>query len=112
MSSASAQQAWRGIAAEEVDEVSKGVSLLLRRRSRALLGDLLRPHRGQVALIGLLVLIANLAGLAGPWLIGVGVDRVPALIRTHDAVPIIIVVIEFAVAITVQATATRRRSSR
>jgi ATP-binding cassette, subfamily B, bacterial len=99
-------QAWRGIAAEDASEVSKGVSLLLRRRSRALLGSLLRPHRGTVALIGLLVLLANLAGLAGPWLIGVGVDRVPALIRTHDLVPIIIVVIGFFAAITVQATAT------
>jgi ATP-binding cassette, subfamily B, bacterial len=99
-------QAWRGIAAEDASEVSKGVSLLLRRRSRALLGSLLRPHRGTVALIGLLVLLANLAGLAGPWLIGVGVDRVPALIRTHDVVPIIIVVIGFFAAITVQATAT------
>ncbi len=101
-----AKQAWRGIAAEDADEVSKGLSLLLRRRSRALLANLLRPHRGAVALIGLLVLIANLAGLAGPWLIGVGVDRVPNLVRTHDAVPIIIVVIGFAAAITVQATAT------
>ncbi|MGN6794732.1 MAG: ABC transporter ATP-binding protein [Streptosporangiaceae bacterium] len=101
-----ATQAWRGIASEDAVEVSKGLSILLRRRSRALLGSLLRPHRGTVALIGLLVLIANLAGLAGPWLIGVGVDRVPALIRTHDAVPIIIVVIGFVAAITVQATAT------
>jgi ABC-type multidrug transport system fused ATPase/permease subunit len=101
-----ATQAWRGIAAEDAAEVSRGLSMLLRRRSRALLGSLLRPHRGTVALIGLLVLIANLAGLAGPWLIGVGVDRVPALVRTHDAVPIIIVVIGFFAAITVQATAT------
>ena len=99
-------QAWRGIAAEDTADVSKGLSLLLRRRSRALLASLLRPHRGTVALIGLLVLIANLAGLAGPWLIGVGVDRVPALVRTHDAVPMIIVVIGFVAAITVQATAT------
>jgi ABC-type multidrug transport system fused ATPase/permease subunit len=97
---------WRGIGTEEVDEVSKGLSLLLRRRSRALLADLLRPHRRVVVLIGLLILAANLAGLAGPWLIGIGVDRVPALIRTRDAVPIIIVVAEFCVAIAVQATAT------
>ncbi|HKR67515.1 MAG TPA: ABC transporter ATP-binding protein [Streptosporangiaceae bacterium] len=101
-----ATQAWRGIAAEDAAEVSKGLSLLLRRRSRALLASLLRPHRGAVALICLLVLLANLAGLAGPWLIGVGVDRVPALIKTHNAVPIIIVVIGFVAAITVQATAT------
>jgi ABC-type multidrug transport system fused ATPase/permease subunit len=101
-----ATQSWRGIATEESVEVSKGLSLLLRRRSRALLADLLKPHRKTVATIGLLVLTANLAGLAGPWLIGVGVDRVPALIKTHNAVPIIIVVAAFFVAILVQATAT------
>ena len=101
-----AAQSWRGIGTEEAVEVSKGLSLLLRRRSRALLTDLLKPHRGTVATIGVLVLIANLAGLAGPWLIGIGVDKLPALIRTHDAVPIIIVVAEFFVAIGVQAAAT------
>jgi ATP-binding cassette, subfamily B, bacterial len=99
-------QSWRGIATEESVEVSKGLSLLLRRRSRALLTDLLKPHRKTVATIGLLVLIANLAGLAGPWLIGIGVDKLPALISTHNVVPIIIVVAEFFVAIGVQATAT------
>jgi ABC-type multidrug transport system fused ATPase/permease subunit len=99
-------QAWRGIAAEEAAELSKGLSLLLRRRSRALLADLLRPHGRAVALIGLLVLIANLAGLAGPWLIGIGVDQVPALIRTHDSAPIIGVVAAFCLATVVQATAT------
>jgi len=101
-----ATQSWRGIATEESVEVPKGLSLLLRRRSRALLADLLRPHRKTVATIGLLVMIANLAGLAGPWLIGIGVDKLPALISTHDAVPIIIVVAEFFVAIGIQATAT------
>jgi len=99
-------QSWRGIASEEAAEVSKGLSLLLRRRSRALLADLLRPHRGTVALIGLLVLIANLAGLAGPWLIGIAVDQVPKLIATHDSSKILIVVAGFCLAIAVQATAT------
>ncbi len=101
-----AAQAWRGIGSEEADEVSKGLSLLLRRRSRALLADLLRPHRRLVIVIGLLVLAANLAGLAGPWLIGIGVDKVPALITTGNIVPIIVVVAEFCLAIAVQATAT------
>ncbi len=101
-----AAQSWRGIGTEEAEEVSKGLSLLLRRRSRALLADLLRPHRRMVVMIGLLVLAANLAGLAGPWLIGIGIDKVPALITTRNAVPIIVVVAEFCLAIAVQATAT------
>jgi ATP-binding cassette subfamily B protein len=99
-------QPWRGIGTEEADEISKGLSLLLRRRSRALLADLLRPHRRLVIMIGLLILAANLAGLAGPWLIGIGVNKLPALISTHNPVPIIIVVGGFCLAIAVQATAT------
>jgi ABC-type multidrug transport system fused ATPase/permease subunit len=104
MSQVSAQS-WRGIAAEDVDDLPKGISMLLRRRSRALLADLLRPHRSKVVVIGLLILTANLAGLAGPWLVGIGVDRIPALLRTQNPVPIIIVVAEFGVAILVQAAA-------
>ncbi len=100
-----APQQWRGIAAEEVDDLPKGLSLLLRRRSRALLADLLRPHRRSVVLIAFSILIFNLAVLAGPWLVGVGVDKVPALIATKDPVPIIIVVIEFLVTVVVQAVA-------
>ena len=38
--------AWRGVAAEKADDVSTGLAALLRERSRRLLGDLLRPHRG------------------------------------------------------------------
>ena len=36
---------WRGVAAEKQDELPDRVSVLLRVRSRRLLGDLLRPHR-------------------------------------------------------------------
>ena len=99
-------QSWRGIAAEEIaEDLPKGLSLLLRRRSRALLADLLRPHRATVALIVLLVVIANLAGLAGPWLVGIGVDKVPGLIATKNLAPIAIVVAGFFLAIAVQAAA-------
>jgi ATP-binding cassette, subfamily B, bacterial len=104
--SEAATQQWRGIAAEDAAEVSKGLSLLLRKRSRALLGQMLRPHRATVIRIGLLVLTANIAGLAGPWLIGIAVDQVPALIHTHDAVPIVITVGEFFIAVCAQALAT------
>jgi ATP-binding cassette subfamily B protein len=98
-------QQWRGIAAEDIDELPKGLSLLLRRRSRRLLADLLRPHRRSLALIAISILVFNLAVLAGPWLVGVGIDKVPALIATKDPVPIIIVVIEFCVTVIVQAGA-------
>ena len=40
--------AWRGIAAEDTDQLTAGVSALLRRRARRLLTDLLRPHKRMV----------------------------------------------------------------
>jgi ATP-binding cassette, subfamily B, bacterial len=103
-----ATQQWRGIAAEEIDELPKGLSLMLRRRSRALLSDLLKPHRRTVVWITIVILIANLAALAGPWLVGIAVDKIPALLRTKDAVPIIIVTAEFIVAVCIQALATAK----
>ena len=105
MSSAPAQT-WRGIAAEQVEDVPRGLELVLRRRSRALLADLLRPHRLAVITIVALILAANLGALAGPWLVGVAVDKIPALLRTRDPAPIVLIVVEFAIAVCVQAAAT------
>jgi ATP-binding cassette subfamily B protein len=106
MSQATAQD-WRGIAAEEAEEIPPKLATFLRLRSRRLLADLLRPHRRIALVILVQIVIANLAMLAGPWLVGVGVDDVPALIRTHDATPLAIVVAGFAVAVLVQAVTTR-----
>src|SRR6202012_5729438 len=38
-------RSWRGVAAETADELSAPIEALLRKRSRRLLGDLLRPPR-------------------------------------------------------------------
>jgi len=100
-------QAWRGIAAEEVEDIPSGLAALLRRRSRRLLADLLRPHVALSSLILLLIVIANLAALAGPWLVGVGIDRIPQLTRTHNVAPLAVIIAGFAVAVIVQAAATR-----
>ena len=99
--------AWRGIAAEEAEDIPPSLATFLRLRSRRLLADLLRPHRRSSLIILGLILIANIAALAGPWLVGIGVDDVPALVRTHDAVPLTLVVIGFGVAVLVQAVSTR-----
>ena len=101
------KQAWRGIAAEEVADLPAGLAALLRLRGRRLLQDLLRPHRASVGLILLLIVIANLAALAGPWLVGVGIDRIPQLTRSHDAAPLAVVIAAFGVAVIVQAVTTR-----
>jgi ATP-binding cassette, subfamily B, bacterial len=111
--------AWRGIAAEDADEITASLAALLRTRGRRLLQDLLRPHRAWCAAILLLIVIANIAALAGPWLVGVGIDRIPQLDHnphppptapspsTSPFMPLIVVIVAFAVAVLVQAVATR-----
>jgi ATP-binding cassette, subfamily B, bacterial len=102
-----AAPAWRGIAAEDVLDVPASLASLLRLRGRHLLQDLLRPHRRWVGLILLLIVVANVAALIGPWLVGVGIDRIPSLTRAHDLAPLSLVIAGFAVAVLVQAGATR-----
>jgi len=106
--SAAPAEAWRGVASEQQeDEITGKLSTLLRRRSRRLLSDLLRPYRRLVLVIFLLIVAAQLAALAGPWLIGVGIDDIPALTRTHDAGPIALIIVAFTISVAVQAVTTR-----
>lgn len=83
---------WRGVAAEDVDELPERVGILLRARSRRLLRLLLRPHRRALWVVLVLVLAQNTAAMAGPWLVGVGIDRgIPALVD-GDWTPLLLVV--------------------
>src|SRR5215468_2899794 len=83
---------WRGVAAEEVDELPERIGVLLRARSRRLLRSLLRPHRRALGVLVVLVVVQNSAAMAGPWLVGVGIDRgIPAL-RAGDWRPLVSVV--------------------
>jgi ABC-type multidrug transport system fused ATPase/permease subunit len=99
---------WRGVATEAVDEVSAPLEALLRARSRRLLGELLRPHRRTVALTATAIVIASLAALAGPWLIGVAIDSgIPPLFASGNAAPLLTIAALFAVTVVLQALATR-----
>ncbi len=109
-------QAWRGIAAEDADDITASLSSLLRTRARRLLYDLLRPHRAWCAAILLLITIANVAALVGPWLVGLGIDRIPQLehgthagsaARSPFTGSLIVIIVAFAVTVAVQAVATR-----
>jgi ATP-binding cassette subfamily B protein len=103
-----AAQSWRGIAAETADELSAPIEALLRKRSRRLLADLLRPHRRAVALTAAAIIVASLASLAGPWLIGVAIDSgIPPLVATGNPAPLLRIAAVFAVTVLVQAAATR-----
>jgi ABC-type multidrug transport system fused ATPase/permease subunit len=53
-----------------------------RRLARALLGELVRPHRRPIAVVLLIVLVQVAATMAEPWLIGVAIDTsVPHALR-------------------------------
>ncbi|HET9139613.1 ABC transporter ATP-binding protein [Actinophytocola sp.] len=70
---------WRGVAAEEVDEVDRRTGLMLQARSRRLLASLLRPHLARVALALALVVTENVASLAGPLMVAAAIDAgIPA----------------------------------
>ncbi len=102
-----AAASWRGVAAEEVDDIPASLAAMLRRRGRYLLQELLRPHKLRIAAILVLIVTANLAALAGPWLVGVGIDRIPELTGSHDAAPLTAVIAAFAAAVLIQAVTTR-----
>ena len=99
---------WRGVAAERQDEVSGPVSALLRARSRALLGSLLRPHVRGLRILLALIISTNLAWLAGPYLIGLGIDRgIPPIVRGEGPATLVWIVAAFATATTVQVLSRR-----
>jgi ATP-binding cassette, subfamily B, bacterial len=105
---APSEAAWRGIASERVDDVSAPLEALLRRRSRALLTDLMRPHRRLLLWIAFAIVVASLALLAGPWLVGLAIDDgVPPLMHGGDSLPLLRIAAVFAVTVVVQAIATR-----
>jgi ATP-binding cassette subfamily B protein len=74
-------QRWRGVATEDSDDLPTGAGVFLRARSRRLLGELLRPHRRSLWWLLATIVVQNAAWLAGPLLIGIGIDvAVPALV--------------------------------
>jgi len=103
-----AEAAWRGIAAESVDDVSAPLAALLRKRSRALLADLLRPYRRGVTWTAAAIVVGALGRLAGPWLIGLAIDNgIPPVLKSGDPVPLLRIAAVFAVTVLIQAGATR-----
>jgi ABC-type multidrug transport system fused ATPase/permease subunit len=77
---------WRGVASEEnSDEISDEASGLLRNRSRALLGQLVQPHRKLIYFLVGVVLVENAARLSIPYLVKEGIDRgIPPIQESGD----------------------------
>jgi len=90
MTTASVDQ-WRGVAAETQEDVAASLSLLLRRRTRRLLGDLLAPHRRAVWVYTVAIVVSVVASMAIPALVGIGIDHGIPAARRGDDVPLIVV---------------------
>ncbi|SDT40125.1 ABC-type multidrug transport system, ATPase and permease component [Friedmanniella luteola] len=77
---------WRGVSAEGNDDLSTRGTVLLRRRSRALLGDLLRPYHRWIWVLVVAVVLENAARLSVPWMVRRGIDLgVPPLLEGGSA---------------------------
>ncbi len=82
------KDAWRGVAAEDVDEVPPEVSRARRRSGTRLVGELVAPYRGRMVLAGLAILGRTGATLTIPWLVGQAVDHGIRAVRANDPGPL------------------------
>ncbi len=99
---------WRGVTAEDVDDVKGSLADLLRSRSRTLLASLLAPHKRSMAVATALILVNLVCFLSGPWFVNQAIDKgIPPLLEGGDGSirPLVTVVLGFLVA-TVIAAAT------
>ncbi|WP_435796220.1 ABC transporter ATP-binding protein [Micromonospora chersina] len=95
---------WRGRAVDpdadrsRAEDSSPEAVARLRARSRALLRELLRPHRARLGLAVSLLLAQNAAAMAGPYLVMLGIDRGIGPLRAGDPGPLVAVAAAFVVA--------------
>ncbi|MEU5787805.1 ABC transporter ATP-binding protein [Micromonospora purpureochromogenes] len=104
---------WRGLATDpdadrsRAEDTTPEAVARLRARSRVLLGELLRPHRGRLGLAVGLLLAQNAAAMSGPYLVMLGIDRAIAPLRAGDARPLAAVAGAFVVAAVTEYAARR-----
>ncbi|MBM7784225.1 ABC transporter ATP-binding protein [Tenggerimyces flavus] len=101
-------QSWRGVSAENQDDLTEQTSLLLRERSRKLLGDLIRPHKKAIALLIAVVVMENAARLAIPYLIKVGIDRGIPPIAAGEGIRVLLTVVGVVLFATIAQAITRQ----
>ena len=100
-------EAWRGVAADNDEEMPTSVSVILRRRTRALLSSLLRPHRRKMANVTVAIVVGTAASMAIPALVGIGIDAGISHARHGDDATIIAVVVGIVLCAITQAVLTR-----
>ena len=75
---------WRGVAAEDIDDVTSSLGAFLRGRSKRLLVSLLKPHLRTVYSVDRHHLVYNLCALAGPFLVKMAIDDgIPRMVATR-----------------------------
>ncbi len=92
------QDSWRGVAVEDVDDVTGTLAGFLRKRSRKLLGLILRPHVKSLVWAGFLIAIRTLCVLAGPLLVEAAIDSgIPPLLPggSGEKTTIIVIVVAY-----------------
>lgn len=95
---------WRGVAAENREDLPDQVSLVLRARSRRLLGQLLRPHRRTVGWLLAAVLVENAARLSVPLLVAIGIDKgIPPIVDGEGSQTLLLIVGAVLLAVVIQA---------
>jgi ATP-binding cassette, subfamily B, bacterial len=98
------QNEWRGVAAEHEEEIPARVSLLLKARSRRLLGSLLKPHRRALVWLMVAVLIENATRLSVPYLVKEGIDLgIPPILIGKGSQELIEIVVVLFVMVVAQA---------
>ncbi len=86
-------QAWRGVASDDLDELTAETTARLATRSRRLLRDLLRPHRRALKLLMIAVVIENAARLSIPLLVAKGIDvGIPPIQQDDNLQPLFVIV--------------------
>ena len=100
-------EAWRGVAAEVLEDARGGLAAFLRARSRRLLGSLLTPHRRALVWLAVVVVLKTAAEMVGPYLVKVGIDRgIPPLVDDNSPEVLLLVVAGYLVAALAQAVLT------
>jgi ATP-binding cassette subfamily B protein len=101
---------WRGVAAEDAEAMSGAVADLLRSRSRRLAADLFGPHRRALIVLGVVIVVNQVAVLCVPWLVDYGIDHgIPSLEHhgAHRGLPLALTITAVVVAAGIQAVTFR-----
>ena len=97
---------WRGRAvASQEDDLPIDESISRRREARSLLGSLLLPYRGAVALLAVVVVAENAARLSMPLLVRRGIDHgIPPIVEGGPAHELMLIVAAMCGVVALQAT--------